>query len=104
MIDIRGDNQFIDVKHEQEWDSTLNNHQGGNKLVIDIKPGFELTEMKLQLDDMKIQLDAMTIQQDTEAALRKSNPALQDLYDKYQVVYTLVKKTDDAVGGIVNSG
>jgi len=99
MIDIRADQQFINVEHRQEWDSTLNNHSGGNKLVIDIQPGYELTELKATVDNLKLQLDAITIQQDTESALRGTNPALQELYDQYQMVYTLVKKTDDAING-----
>jgi len=104
MIDIRGDQQFINVEHRQEYDGTLNNHQGGNKLVIDIQPGYELTELKLTVDNLKLQLEAMTFQQDTEAVLRKNNPALQELYDQYQMVYTLVKKSDDALGELENSG
>jgi len=99
MIDIRGDNQFVDVQHRQEWDPTLNNHQGGNKLVIDIQPGHEIIELKAMVESLKLEVDAITLQQDTESALRKTNPALQDLYDQYQVVYTLVKKTDDAING-----
>jgi len=31
--------------------------------------------------------------------LRKQNPALQDLYEKYQVAYMLVKKEDDNING-----
>jgi len=99
MIDIRSDQQFIAVEHRQEYDASMNNHSGGNKLIIDILPGYELTQLKETVDNMKLQLDAITIEQDTETALRKTNPALQELYDQYQMVYTLVKKTDDAING-----
>jgi len=93
MIKIQG-GPFVDVNSVQGYDNMSN-----PELQITIEGGFELTELKETVDSMKLQLDAMTIQQDTESALRKTNPALQELYDQYQMVYTLVKKTDDAING-----
>lgn len=71
---------------------------GQPELQVTIQGGYELTNMQGAIDLMRTQLDSLVFQQQQEEELRKSNPALQELYNQYKVVYTLVKKADDNVG------
>ena len=59
MIDIRGDNQYIDIDISSEWDSNLNNYAGGNKAVINIKGGYQLTQLKTDFDDLKFEVEEL---------------------------------------------
>lgn len=70
---------------------------GQPELQITIQGSYELTQMQQELIDLKLQVDAIVIERETELMLRKTNPALQELYDQYQVIYTLVKKADNSV-------
>jgi len=85
--------QFIEITSMQGSDS-----MGQAELQVTIEGNYELMNMKTDLDLMRSQLDSIMFQKEHEEELRKTNPALQELYDQYQVVYTLVKKVDTNVG------
>lgn len=99
MIDIRGDSLFFNVSYTTEWDSTINNHMGGNKLVVDIMPAGNLLQMQTDIESLRIDLERMQREKDAEVLLRNSNPTLKDAYEKYETVYKLMKQTIDAMEG-----
>jgi len=84
---------WIDINTIQSFDN-----MGQPELEVTIEGNFELTTMKTDIDLLRSQLDSLLFQKEREEELRKTNPALQELYDQYQVVYTLVKKADTNVG------
>lgn len=84
---------WIDITTQYGSDSL-----GQQELQVTIEGNYELQNMKTDLDLMRSQLDSILFQQQHEEELRKSHPALQELYDQYKVVYTLVKKADTNVG------
>lgn len=98
MIDIKGDNLFIDVNCNSVWDSNMNNYVGGNKLEVNIEPGTELINMQANIMALQTQMREMLDTQAEEARLRAENPALRDIHEKYQIVYELVKKADQQTG------
>jgi len=93
MFKVTADESLISISKHEEWDGTL----GHNIMCIEVGPGPMLTSLQTEMTSMKFQLEAMTFEQETEALLRKQNPALQELYDQYRVVYTLVKKADKVI-------
>lgn len=99
MFEIDGDGQFIDVQSNSVYDSNMNNYAGGQKLVVEVKAGWELTQMKTDLDLLRTEMQSLRNERQQEAILRKSNPALQDMYEKYQIVLGLVKDAAEKAKG-----
>ena len=98
MIEIKGDNFFINVNANTVWDANMNNYAGGNKLEVQIDPGPDLITMQANIATLQGQVMDILNQQMADARLRDENPALKDIHDKYQIVYELVKKADNATG------
>lgn len=96
MIEIRGDNEFFDVAVNSEYDSNLNNYQGGDKIVVNIAPGYKLTQLETEIQNLKLEIDELKNKEINEEILRENNPALKDAYDQYKVVFKLVKKAQEA--------
>lgn len=99
MFEVRGDPGFFNITTMTEWDSAANGNCGGNKLVIDIQPAFQLTQMQTDINSLRFDLERMRQESDKEFMLRNSNPSLKDAYEKYQTIYKLVKQTVDAIEG-----
>jgi len=84
---------MIDITTTQGY-----NNMGQPEVQVMVQGNYELIDMQSDLMLMKTQLNDLLAQQKREEELRKQNPALQQLYDQYKVVYTLVKTADDNVG------
>lgn len=94
MIEIKTDwSDFFDIQTSTEWDCNMNDHCGGNKLVIKVNPAYKLTQMetditniKFENDDLKRKMQDFLDREAQEAKLREDWPALQDVWSQYQMV------------------
>ena len=82
--------QFIDVFSQQGY-----NASGDAELQVTVEGNFEVINMMTDIRTLMNRVDELYYEQDKEKRLRESNPALKDLYNKYKVVYELVKADDD---------
>jgi len=81
--------QFIEVSSTQGYDT-----MGQPEVQVTIEGNFELTNMRSDLMTLQNDMAVLQCTLAEEARLRKENPALKDIHDKYQIVYELVKKAD----------
>ena len=81
---------FVDVSTNQGYDN-----MSQPEMQITIQGNYELIDMQREIKELKENYNLLMLQIENEMTLRNSNPALKDLYDQYQVVYTLVKKAEE---------
>ena len=98
MIKIEGDyDEFIDVETLVEYDYNANNGAGSNVLKVKIKGGSTLINMQSEIQKLTNHVESLLSDHKEEMRLRKEHKALAELYDQYQVVLQLVKKSDKAL-------
>ncbi len=85
--------QFIDVMSMQGCDN-----MGQPEVQVTIQGNFELIQMQTDIMTLRSEMSTLVAQLSEEARLRSDNPALQDVYNQYQIVYELVKTADAATG------
>lgn len=91
MIEIRGDGNLIDVTTTTEWDPNANNYAGANKVVVTISPSINLMTMQTEFIALKDQVEIFVKRENEESKLREDYPALQDVWNQYQMVKHLVE-------------
>jgi hypothetical protein len=85
MLDITSKTGFLRVIKQMRYD-TNNDVQ----VVVELAPGDKIDSTVTRVDEMW----SWYSQQQYEEQLRRDNPALQDAWEKYQVIKTLVTKTN----------
>ena len=83
--------QFIDVVTVQEYDTA-----GQPQLKLTIEGNYELINLQNNVFELQTQMREMIDKQKEEDRLIAENAALKDLHDQYKVVYTIIKKADEA--------
>jgi len=91
MIKFEGDYSFIDVQTITEWDSL----SAQNILKVQIQGNPNLLTMQAEIQQLKNDFVAIKQQLEKERTLRENNPGLQELYDRYQLMLSLVDSTSD---------
>lgn len=71
---------------------------------ITIQGNWELQNIQNNVFELQEQMRKILDEKEKEARLIAENPALKDLHDQYKVVYTIVKKADDALNEQCNGG
>jgi hypothetical protein len=61
-------------------------------MVIDLKPGHKIDQTVSKVDILWSWYEENLVERAEEERLRKENPALQDAWEKYQIIKTLVTK------------
>lgn len=91
MLDIKSDPTWIQVNKNIGY---TNGQQG---LDVYLTAGYELTAMREKVNQTidTVELLKRVVQEfKDEEELRKRNPALQEAWDHYRMIYALVKDYD----------
>ena len=91
--------QFIEVNKIQAFDTA-----GQPEIQLTIQGNWELMNLQNNVFELQNQMRDMIDKQEEEDRLIAENPALKDLHDQYKVVFTLVKKADDALNEKCSGG
>lgn len=88
MLDIKADSSFFSVSKNSSY---MNGQPG---IDVFIGPGYELTQMRekvnVTFDTVELLKKIITELKD-EDELRKRNPALQEAWNHYRMIYAIVK-------------
>lgn len=101
MFEFRSlDTSLIDIKSVAEYDYSDPNNpspMGPNKMVVNIDPGYALTQMQMdfttlknEFESLKFDMQELVQRERDEAKMREDYPALQDVYEQYQMVKDLL--------------
>lgn len=98
MIEIRADSYWFSISQNTEYDSSMNNHLGGNKLVVTINANQSLYSMEEKIRKMEETIKNFVEREEQEAKMREDWPALQDVYSQYLMVREMLKNAKKTKG------